>query len=60
MLHYHPNQFRLGALVAATLIALAANGSLLLGFEHLASQGEAACATTQTAVAQRDSSHVAL
>ncbi len=61
MLHYHQIPLRLGALVAATVMALATNGSLLLGFDHLARQGDAALALAQTAVAaQRSDASAAL
>lgn len=63
MSNHNQIQTRLAAFFAAAFIAFAANGSLLLGFDHLASQGDAALAAAQsqtTVAAHQDGEHAAL
>ena len=54
-------QTRIAAFVAASLMALAVNGGVLVGIDHLAKAGDAQQASQAgNLMAQKASSHVAL
>lgn len=62
MSYVNSHRFSLGRLAAACIVALAVNGSVLLGFNHLAQSSDApdANAASQSAGAQTPATQVAL